>query len=163
MGSPGEPLSTLGRWYLYALHGYLAEVLFTAAWEFAVARDWSFRGGSSAWAPFIYGTGGLMLERLSLRLKGHCPMAVRGALYTACIYLWELVTGALLRRWAACPWDYGHFTYNFHGLVTLEYCGFWFAGSLLLESLVIPNVLRLRLGGPGKRPQPHAAFAPKED
>ncbi|XP_026546748.1 transmembrane protein 229B-like [Notechis scutatus] len=163
MGSPTEPLSALGRWYLYALHGYLAEVLFTATWDFAAARDWRFHGGSSAWAPFIYGTCGLILERLYLRLRGRCRLPTRGALYTVCIYLWEFATGALLRHFGACPWDYSHFTYNFMGLVTLEYAPFWFVGSILLETLVIRTTLRLRVDGAANPLRPRAAFALKED
>lgn len=163
MGSPAEPLSALGRWYLYALHGYLAEMLFTAAWDFALDRDWRLRGGSSLWAPLIYGTCGLAVEHLYLRLRDHYHLPTRAAFYTAIIYLWEFTTGYLLRRAGACPWDYGHFRYNLLGLVTLEYGGFWYLGSILLETLVIRNVLRLRVEGVGKPRWARPAFARQED
>ncbi|XP_025026546.1 transmembrane protein 229B-like [Python bivittatus] len=164
MGSPGEPLSALFRWYIYAIHGYFSEVMFTATWDFILDQDWRFRGVSSVWALFIYGTCGLVLEQLYLRLKAICRLPTRGALYTACIYLWEFATGYLLRHFGACPWDYSHFHYNFMGLVTLEYCVFWFVGSLLLEQVVIRNVLRLRLDvawKPGNHPV--TSFGLKDD
>ncbi|XP_044291380.1 transmembrane protein 229B-like [Varanus komodoensis] len=160
MGRTGEPLSPLYRWYIYAIHGYLCEVLFTALCAFLAHRDWRFQGVSSVWALFIYGTCSLALERLYVRLGASCGLLTRGVLYTLCIYLWEFSTGFVLRRFGACPWDYSHFPYNFMGLVTLEYCLFWFFGSLLLEKVVISNALRLRLDAtweaPTARPGPGA-------
>ncbi|CAI5780666.1 Hypothetical predicted protein [Podarcis lilfordi] len=145
MGSPGEPLSRFWRWYIYAIHGYFSEVMFTAAWSFVVDRDWKFQGVTSVWALFIYGTCGLALERLYVLLKGRSFLVTRCAIYTLCIYLWEFSTGYALQCFNACPWDYSHYRYNFMGLVTLEYCLFWFVGALLLEKIVIRNALRLRL------------------
>lgn len=146
MGTALEPLSPLCRWYIYAIHGYFAEVMFTATWDFIVDRDWKFRGVTSIWALFIYGTGGIILERLYLLLRDRCSLLARGFLYTLFIYLWEFSTGFVLRSFGACPWDYSGFRYNFMGLITLEYCVFWFVGSLLLERIVIVNVLRLWMG-----------------
>ncbi|KAJ6663503.1 hypothetical protein lerEdw1_009582, partial [Lerista edwardsae] len=146
MGRPApQPLSPLSRWYIYAIHGYFAEVMFTAAWSFAASRDWRFQGVTSVWALLIYGTCGSALEGLYLLLRGRLGLLSRGVLYTLCIYLWEFATGYALRRLGACPWDYSGFRFNFMGLVTLEYCLFWLAGALLLERLVIRSALRLRL------------------
>ncbi|XP_054856028.1 transmembrane protein 229B-like [Eublepharis macularius] len=145
MGRNAEPLSPLCRWYIYAIHGYFAEVMFTATWDFVVDRDWRFQGVTSVWALFIYGTFGTILEHLYLLLMSRCNLLVRGLLYTACIYLWEFSTGYILRCFNACPWDYSGFRFNFMGLITLEYCPFWFVGSLLLERVVVYNTLRLRL------------------
>lgn len=158
MGSAGEPLSLLYRWYIYAIHGYFSEVMFTATWAFVVDRDWRFQGVTSVWALFIYGTGALALERLYLLLKGRCGLLARGTLYTLCVYLWEFATGYLLRLFNACPWDYSGFRYNVMGLVTLEYSLFWFVGTLLLEKLVICNALRLRLD---VAPKPHGRPGPR--
>ncbi|KAM6428474.1 transmembrane protein 229B-like [Liasis olivaceus] len=159
MGSPGEPLSALSRWYIYAIHGYFSEVMFTATWDFILDQDWRFRGVTSVWALFIYGTCGLVLEQLYLRLKlrGDCCLLTRCTLYTACIYLWQLAAGCLLRCFGACPWDHSQLRYNVLGLVALEHGLLWFVGSLLLERLVIANALRLRLGRawkPPRRPAP---------
>ncbi|KAJ7303956.1 hypothetical protein JRQ81_011471 [Phrynocephalus forsythii] len=164
MGSAGEPLGPLYRWYIYAIHGYFSEVMFTALWAFIVDRDWKFQGVTSIWALFIYGTCALALERLYLRLKGHCGPLARGTLYTLCVYTWEFGTGYLLRLFNACPWDYSGFRYNLLGLVTLEYWPFWFAGSLLLEKVVIQHALRLRLVVAAQKPsgrRPAPRFQPK--
>ncbi|CAL8303813.1 unnamed protein product [Boreogadus saida] len=140
------PLTTLSRWYLYAIHGYVCEVMFTAAWEFAVRRDRRLPGVTSVWALFIYGTCILSVERmyLALRRRG-VPLPLRCALYTLWTYVWEFSTGLLLRQFDACPWDYSAFRYNFMGLVTAEYALPWFCAALLAERLVIRTALRLRL------------------
>ncbi|CAL8298904.1 unnamed protein product [Arctogadus glacialis] len=140
------PLSTLSRWYLYAIHGYVCEVMFTAAWEFAVHRDWRLPGATSVWALFIYGTCILSVERMYLPLlRGRVPLPLRCVLYTLWTYVWEFGTGLLLRQFGACPWDYSAFRYNFMGLVTAEYALPWFCAALLAERLVIRTTLRLRL------------------
>ncbi|XP_077174656.1 transmembrane protein 229B-like [Paroedura picta] len=145
MGNRFQPLDSLCRWYLYALHGFLAEIMFTATVNFVVHWDWRFMGVTSVWALFIYGTFAMILEQLYFRLRRRCNFVVRGILYTLCIYLWEFCTGYILRCFNACPWDYSSLQYNFMGLVTLEYFPLWFVGSLLLERVVVYNVLRLRL------------------
>ncbi|XP_062325403.1 transmembrane protein 229b isoform X1 [Osmerus eperlanus] len=141
---PPVPLTVLSRWYLYAIHGYFCEVMFTAAWEFVVNCNWKFPGVTSVWALFIYGTCILIVERMYLGLRGRCPLLVRCLIYTLWTYLWELATGLLLRQFDACPWDYSQFRYNFLGLITAEYALPWFCASVLVERLVIHNTLRLR-------------------
>ncbi|XP_061115848.1 transmembrane protein 229b [Conger conger] len=139
-----EPLTVLSRWYLYAIHGYFCEVMFTAAWEFAAHRNWKFPGVTSVWALFIYGTCILIVEHMYLRLRGRCPTLLRCLIYTLWTYLWEFGTGLLLRQFNACPWDYSQFQYNFMGLITAEYALPWFCASFIVERLVIRNTLRLR-------------------
>ncbi|XP_036398754.1 transmembrane protein 229b [Megalops cyprinoides] len=139
-----EPLTALSRWYLYAIHGYFCEVMFTAAWEFVVHRNWKFPGVTSVWALFIYGTCILIVEHMYLRLRGRCPTLLRCVIYTLWTYLWEFGTGLLLRQFNACPWDYSGFQYNFMGLITAEYALPWFCASFIMEQLVIRNTLRLR-------------------
>ncbi|MFT7810584.1 transmembrane protein 229B-like [Arapaima gigas] len=139
-----EPLAVLSRWYLYAIHGYFCEVMFTAAWEFVIHCNWKFPGVTSVWALFIYGTSILIVERMYLQLRGRCPVLLRCVIYTLWTYLWEFSTGLLLRQFNACPWDYSQFHYNFMGLVTAEYALPWFCASFIVERLVIRNTLRLR-------------------
>ncbi|XP_021506845.1 transmembrane protein 229B isoform X1 [Meriones unguiculatus] len=139
-----EPLTALSRWYLYAIHGYFCEVMFTAAWEFVVNFNWKFPGVTSVWALFIYGTSILIVERMYLRLRGRCPLLVRCLIYTLWTYLWEFTTGFILRQFNACPWDYSQFDFDFMGLITLEYAVPWFCGALIMEQFIIRNTLRLR-------------------
>ncbi|TKS86938.1 Transmembrane protein 229b [Collichthys lucidus] len=138
------PLTPLSRWYLYAIHGYFCEVMFTAAWEFVVNCNWKFPGVTSVWALFIYGTCILIVERMYLKLRGRCPVLLRCIIYTLWTYLWEFGTGLLLRQFNACPWDYSEFRYNFMGLITAEYAVPWFCASFIVERLVIRKTLRLR-------------------
>lgn len=142
--APAVPLTALSRWYLYAIHGYFCEVMFTAAWEFVVNCNWKFPGVTSVWALFIYGTCILIVERMYLRMRNRCPILLRCIIYTLWTYLWEFGTGFLLRQFNACPWDYSEFRYNFMGLITLEYAVPWFCASFIVETLVIRRTLRLR-------------------
>ncbi|XP_013929331.1 PREDICTED: transmembrane protein 229B isoform X1 [Thamnophis sirtalis] len=139
-----EPLTAFSRWYLYAIHGYFCEVMFTAAWEFVVNFNWKFPGVTSVWALFIYGTSILIVEKMYLYLKDKCNILVRCLIYTLWTYLWEFTTGFILRQFNACPWDYSQFDLNFMGLITLEYAIPWFCAAFIMEQLVIRNTLRLR-------------------
>ncbi|XDV43482.1 hypothetical protein PO909_011959 [Leuciscus waleckii] len=128
-----EPLTALSRWYLYAIHGYFCEVMFTAAWEFVVNCNWKFPGVTSVWALFIYGTCILIVERMYLCLRDRCNVLLRCIIYTLWTYLWEFGTGLLLQQFNACPWDYSEFKF--------------------VERLVIRNTLRLCFDeavGPGQ-------------
>ncbi|XP_054987137.1 transmembrane protein 229B isoform X1 [Sorex araneus] len=154
-----EPLTALSRWYLYAIHGYFCEVMFTAAWEFVVNLNWKFPGVTSVWALFIYGTSILIVERMYLRLRGRCPLLLRCLIYTLWTYLWEFTTGFILRQFNACPWDYSQFDFDFMGLITLEYAVPWFCGALIMEQFIIRNTLRLRFDKDAEPGEPGGALA----
>lgn len=158
MGSSVEPLSPLSRWYIYAIHGYFCEVMFTAAWEFVVHFNWKFPGVTSVWALFIYGTSIMVVEKMYIFLKDKCSTLTRCVLYTLWTYVWEFSTGFILQQFNACPWDYSSFEYDFMGLITLEYAAAWFCGSFLAEKMVIKNTLRLRYDENGDVSSPSAAF-----
>ncbi|KAM4687145.1 transmembrane protein 229B-like [Rhinophrynus dorsalis] len=146
MGS-SEPLGLLSRWYIYAIHGYVCEVLFTAVLDFAASGDWRFQGVTSVWALFIYGTAMLGVEHMYLTLRNRWGTMSRCLLYTLWVYLCELSSGCILTSLGACPWDYSHYRYNYRGLVTMEYAPFWFMGCVILEKMLIWHTLRLRLDG----------------
>ncbi|XP_014404645.1 PREDICTED: transmembrane protein 229B isoform X1 [Myotis brandtii] len=154
-----EPLTALSRWYLYAIHGYFCEVMFTAAWEFVVNFNWKFPGVTSVWALFIYGTSILIVERMYLRLRARCPLLVRCLIYTLWTYLWEFTTGFILRQFNACPWDYSQFDFDFMGLITLEYAVPWFCGALIMEQFIIRNTLRLRFDKDAEPGEPGGPLA----
>ncbi|KAG7462637.1 hypothetical protein MATL_G00186910 [Megalops atlanticus] len=147
-----RPLTPLGRFYVYALHGCLCEVLFTAAWDLYERGDRKLAGHTSLWALPIYGAALLLIERLHLWLQPRCPLLARLLVYTLFTYLWEFGTGLLLRLLGACPWDYSAFRYNLRGLVTLEYALPWATGCFIAEQHVIKNALRVRLWNSGQAP-----------
>ncbi|XP_071497909.1 transmembrane protein 229B-like [Diadema antillarum] len=136
-------ISVWVRFYIYAIHGYFAEVMFTAGWEFVVNQNFKFPGNTSVWSLAIYGMSNLFIEWMYLRMKGRVPIAVRLLIYTLWIYVWEFSTGLLLRQFNACPWDYSPFEWDFLGLITLEYAPAWVIGALITEQILIKNTLRL--------------------
>ncbi|KAJ8014238.1 hypothetical protein DPEC_G00038180 [Dallia pectoralis] len=141
-----RPLSSLARLYVYALHGCLCEVGFTALWDWWQTKDPRLPGHTSLWALPMYALAIFLLEavRGSL-LAQRCPLLPRLLVYTLLIYVWEFSWGVVLRLLGACPWDYSEFSYNLGGLVTLEYAGPWALASLIAEQHVIRNTLRVRL------------------
>ena len=52
--------------------------------------------------------------------EGKCT-AVRGTVYTVCIFLTEFGTGSLLKKHDLCPWDYSKSKANIKGLIRLDY------------------------------------------
>ncbi|XP_010901797.1 transmembrane protein 229B [Esox lucius] len=143
---PERPLSTLGRLYVYALHGCLCEVGFTALWDWWQTKDRRLPGHTSLWALPMYALAIFLLEGVRGRLLAQrCPLLLRLLVYTLFIYLWEFSWGTVLRLLGACPWDYSGFSYNLAGLVTLEYAVPWALASLIAEQHVIRKTLRLRM------------------
>lgn len=102
-------------------------------------------GCSSIWSLAIYGTCGLVLERLSKLLRDRkIPIYLRAIIYVLVIYFWEYTSGTLLRLISACPWDYMEFNYNLGGLITLEYAPFWLLTGLLTERIFVGRLEQLR-------------------
>lgn len=138
-----QPISTLGRLYIYAIHGYVTEVMFTATWEFVVNLNWKFPGNTSVWSLVIYGLSTLIIEKMYIHLRDRMPLLLRACVYMVWTYCWEFSTGYILKHFDACPWDYTPFEGDFMGLVTLEYAPLWFIGGIVGEQIVIKNTLRL--------------------
>ncbi|XP_047668675.1 transmembrane protein 229b-like [Tachysurus fulvidraco] len=141
-----SPLSPLARLYVYALHGCLCEVAFTATWNWYYTHDQKLPGYTSLWSLLIYSLAIFLMEGLSTWLQQrHFHLLLRLTVYTLFIYLWEFSWGVLLRLLEACPWDYSHFKYNLMGLVTLEYAMPWAMAALLAEKHVIRYTLKIRV------------------
>ena len=144
--SSAEPLSTLARFYIYALHGFATEVVFTAGWEFVVNINWKFPGNTSMWSFLIYGLSCLVIERMHLYLKPKgVPLLLRAIIYTLWTYIWEFSCGYLLKQFNACPWDYTPFERDYMGLITLEYLPAWFFGNMVLDVVLLRYTRRLML------------------
>mgnify|MGYP000069727767 FL=1 len=60
----------------------------------------------------------------------------RGSVYTCCIFAGEYLTGSLLKRHNACPWDYSSSPCNVRGLIRLDYAPYWFGAGLIFEKLL---------------------------
>lgn len=132
------------RLYVYALHGYLIEVSFTAAWELIASGDLKLPGCTSVWCLFIYSVATLVMEKITVHLEArNVPLYFRAIAHAAWMYVWEFCTGWVLKKFGACPWDYTNFTYNYAGLVTLEYAPLWYVCGILFECFLLPNMRRL--------------------
>ncbi|ELT95836.1 hypothetical protein CAPTEDRAFT_57252, partial [Capitella teleta] len=129
--------STLLRFYIYGIHGFAIEVMFTSAWEFVVNLNWKFPGVTSVWSFFIYGISTIVVERMYLSMRHCVPLLVRALIYTVWSYIWEFSTGYILKQFDACPWDYTAFHGDFMGLVTLEYAPLWFLACIFGEKVII--------------------------
>uniref|UniRef100_A0A3B5L8L4 Transmembrane protein 229B n=1 Tax=Xiphophorus couchianus TaxID=32473 RepID=A0A3B5L8L4_9TELE len=141
-----HPKGTLFRLYVYALHGCLCEVAFTAVYDWCSARDQRLPGHSSIWALPMYGSAIFCMEALRARLLAQSrSLPVRLAVYTLFIYMWEFSWGVGLSLMGACPWDYSAHRYNLRGLVTLDYAPAWAVAGLIAEQHVIKNTLKIRL------------------
>ncbi|XP_059474805.1 transmembrane protein 229b-like [Neocloeon triangulifer] len=141
----GSPLTVADRLYVYALHGFLIEVLFSATWDFVLMQKWTLAGCSNIWSLPIYGISGLVMEVLADKMLSRgLVWPWRGLVYLVWIYCWEYSSGFVLRSLNACPWDYSAFDYNINGLITLEYGPLWMAASLLMEKVVIQRLSHLR-------------------
>ncbi|MBQ9990149.1 MAG: hypothetical protein IJP31_04300 [Lachnospiraceae bacterium] len=110
--------------------GWFTEILFTAFQSFR-RRDWRLIGQTSVWMFPIYGMGCLLLFPYRL-LKNHSTL-VRGVSYTLAIFTGEYLSGRLLTRFHACPWDYSSSRFNLHRVIRLDYAPGWFLLGLFLE------------------------------
>ena len=57
----------------------------------------------------------------------------RGLVYMSCIFAGEYLSGSLLKRHQACPWDYSKSPWNYRGIIRLDYAPLWFLTGLLFE------------------------------
>lgn len=140
--SAGDYHMAVNAWlriFLYGLHGFFDEIVFTSLFNFVESNflDWKFRGHSSLWSFFQYGFGSFVVEQMYLTWKDkwYLPMPVRGVLYVIWVYLWEFSWGVVLRHFNACPWDYSNRQWNVYGLITLQYFPVWYVASLYQELL----------------------------
>ena len=141
-------LTPLLRYYMYGLQGLFTEIFYTAIWDFFAASSWKLIGVSSIWAFFIYATSFMFIEFIHKTLiESRVPLFMRALVYMLWTYFWEFSTGFVLSRFGACPWDYEPwFTWNFMGLVTLEYAPLWYFGAIVAEKMTIPIVNSLYFG-----------------
>lgn len=142
-------LPLASRLILYGLCGFFAEVMFTATWYFVDSakyrHGWKLHGCTSVWSFPIYAVSCYVVERMYLFLNDKTTLVVRGFIYVIWTYIWEFLTGLLLRQFNACPWDYTEYThFNIMGLITLDYAPLWYFGALLLETVVIQSALQLQ-------------------
>ena len=104
-----------------------------------VSRDPKLTGQTSVCMFPFYGLASF-LGPISQRLKDK-SMVIRGGLYTLLIFVTEYTTGAILKKFHRCPWDYSGQPANIRGLINLCYTPLWFTAGLFFERMltVIPG------------------------
>lgn len=100
-------------------------------------KDHKFLCRTSLWMFPIYGMAACIGP--IFRWIKSFSIGVRGCIYTVGIFLAELFTGSLLKRFHACPWDYSKAKLNYKGVIRLDYAPFWFLLSLIYERFLGKN------------------------
>lgn len=123
--------------------GWCMEIIFTSAESIAVG-DMRLMGRTSLLMFPIYGLGALLgpicqwldrwlgdAERLGIRDK----IWRHGTNNMVLIFLAEYLSGAFLKFYGICPWDYSGRFFNVDGLIRLDFAPFWFGAGLLFEGI----------------------------
>lgn len=92
---------------------------------------------TSIWMFPIYGLAAC-LSPIYTKLKKRNAL-FRGGVYTTLIYLTEYITGTILKKYGACPWDYSKSKFNIKGVIRFDYAPVWFFTGLLFEKLTRPK------------------------
>ena len=90
---------------------------------------------TSLWMFGIYGMG-YLIEPIYKCIK-NLPQLIRGFIYTALIFTTEYISGTVLKKHKACPWDYSKAKYNIKGIIRLDYAPLWFIVGLIYEKILI--------------------------
>lgn len=113
--------------------GWCMEIIFTSLHSIS-SKDRTLVGKTSIWMFPIYGLACLL--RPIIRQIRDKSLWLRGSIYTCLIFMGEYVSGTLLRRIHACPWDYSQKPWNIKGLIRLDYAPLWFGAGLLFEKIL---------------------------
>ncbi len=127
------------RLYFWGIHGIFTEVMFTCFYDQVMLQlNPSLVGYSSAWSFLIFGLAPFLIGEpyYHFMKKRGISLPFRVFIYVLTTYVWEFVWGVLLVPWGANSWSYEQHTYNFMGIVTLEYAPFWAFASLTFEYIM---------------------------
>ncbi|KAM9216396.1 transmembrane protein 229A [Dugong dugon] len=140
-GAPSQRLPDLLHFLFFGMHGFLDEIFFTFFFNVLGQGDRAASGHTSLWSFFMYGSCGVVVEKLYFYLQYSRGWGTwkRVPIYVLFIYAWELFWGLGLRMCGACSWDYSHYPLNFMGLITLMYLPCWIFLSVYQD--LVSNVL----------------------
>ena len=121
------------KFILCGLLGWCIEVVFTSMGAL-LRKDKKLTAKTSAWMFPIYGMAA-NISVIAPRIS-HWPTLFRGIFYGGAIMSAEYITGSLLKKLDACPWDYAGCKYTINDLVRLDYFPFWMLAGLLYEKFL---------------------------
>lgn len=123
------------NFFLCGAVGWLLECFWTGiGCIFTKQKDRKLTCHTSLWMFPIYGMAAIILP-LSKAIQNKCVL-VRGGVYSISILSTEYITGRILKKYKACPWDYSKSKYNIDGVIRLDYIPVWFLVGLLYEKLL---------------------------
>lgn len=100
-------------------------------------KDKTLACKTSVWMFPIYGMAAC-LSPLCNKLKEKNAL-IRGGIYATLIFIGEYISGVILKKHGACPWDYSKAKLNYKGIVRLDYAPAWFFAGLLFEKILNRN------------------------
>ena len=118
---------------LCGLTGWCMEILWTGLHSI-LSGELTMTGKTSLLMFPIYGCGAI-IRPLSGKLSA-VPLFVRGCIYTVGFFFVEFISGALLRCFHMCPWDYSNTPLNYRGLIRPDYAPLWFGAGLFFEKIL---------------------------
>ena len=118
---------------LCGITGWGFECFFTGCKGF-FKKDKKLTCKTSLWMFGIYGMG-FLIKPIYNMIK-NIPTFFRGIIYSIIIFLTEFITGFILKKHKACPWDYSDSKYNIKGFIRLDYAPLWFIVGLIYEKIL---------------------------
>ncbi len=85
----------------------------------------------------IYGSAAFLTPVMH-RLKNQ-KIWKRGLVYMLLIFTGEYLSGSLLKRHHACPWDYSQSPFHYKGIIRLDYAPVWFLVGLFYEKILLKS------------------------
>ena len=121
------------NFFLCGIIGWSAEILFTSL-QSLKKHDLRLQGITSLWMFPIYGCGFLLI--IPYKLFKQCSFLIRGFVYMCCIFTGEYISGRLLTKINACPWNYEHCNFHIRKVIRLDYAPLWFLLGLFFEKVL---------------------------
>ena len=121
------------NFFVCGLTGWCLEIIFTSLGAIK-KRDLRLIGNTSIWMFPIYGMAALILPVYRhIREKS---MLFRGFIYSIGIFIFEYLSGTLLKKHHLCPWDYSDAPTNINGVIRLDYAPVWMTAGLIFEQIL---------------------------
>lgn len=116
------------------LSGWCMECFWTGLHSIIKHNDPTLSCNTSVWMFPIYGLAALIAPLSNFLKKKNTIL--RGGVYTIFIFLTEFLSGNLLKKHRACPWDYSSAKLNYKGIIRFDYAPVWFFVGLIYEKIL---------------------------
>jgi uncharacterized membrane protein len=121
------------NYFFYGLAGWCLEIVWTGFGSLLVG-DPRLTAKTYLWMFPIYGLA-VFFEPIHNFIRPW-PALVRGLFWMLAFFAVEFLTGWLLRFFfGVSPWDYSGATFQYQGLIRLDYAPVWFVLGLLYEKM----------------------------